>query len=195
MVQGYYPTAVSFYASGHLLDTKLHNLPLARLSSAGLQLADRAPEAEAQIGQFLRTTRQQHARAVRRALQANPETALRNRGGQVLRRFGYEHWEKLTWRIGYTTVFDLLGRLQISGDQREIRRFTDADIDFALFHASLLNLVSYLNFVHEAYVARAVGTECYQRWLVALPDHLAFVRQRSHLPTSATVGQCTSRSA
>jgi hypothetical protein len=60
--------------------------------------------------------------------------------------------------------FDLLSRLQISTSHREIERFVEAEIDFTLFHNSLLNLVSYLNGIHESYVAKALGLEKYRKY-------------------------------
>ena len=56
----------------------------------------------------------------------------------------------------------------------------EADIDFALFHSSLLNIVSYLNGVHETYVAKALGLERYEQLVRELPTHLqgGFVQER-----------------
>jgi hypothetical protein len=52
--------------------------------------------------------------------------------------------------------------------------------DFRLFHQSLLEIVSYLNGVHESYVAKALGLEKYQAWAAELPSHLqqGFVADR-----------------
>jgi hypothetical protein len=145
---------------------------------AGLQLPTKNMEVQAHIGQFLRTTRDLRAKGVRRRLQASPETALRGKNGVVLAKFSFEHWKMLTWRIGYTTFFDLLGRLRISANHREIERFVEADIDFRLFHQSLANVVSYVNFIHESYVAKAMGLQAYRDMVAELPPHLGFVKER-----------------
>ncbi|MGB3616626.1 MAG: hypothetical protein WBA12_00780, partial [Catalinimonas sp.] len=108
--------------------------------------------------------------------------------GGVLKRFDYDHWDRLTWRIGYTTVFDLMERLQISGDHHEIARFAEADIDYALFHKSLVEVVGHLNFVHEAWVARTLGAERYQAELDVLPPHLSFVQERYDGRIAALIG-------
>lgn len=180
VVKGAYPTAIGFYAAGHYDDFRVHRLPLAAYKPS-LNLASKELEAQAQIGQFLRTTRKARAKAVRIAVQANPNTALRStRTGEILQKFDASHWQQLTWRFGYTTFFDLLSRLQISANHREIERFVEADINFKLFHQSLLDIVSYLNFVHESYVAKAVGLEVYREWVEEWSEHLqhGFVRQR-----------------
>jgi hypothetical protein len=180
VVKGFYPTAMGFYAAGHYDDFRVHRLPLASYKPS-LNLAGKELEAQAQIGQFLRTSRKIRAKAIRQRVQANPNTAIRSvRTGEVLQKFDHSHWQQLTWRFGYTTYFDLLSRLQISANHREIERFVEADINFKLFHQSLLDIVSYLNFVHECYVAKAVGLEVYQQWVEQLPAHLqnGFIKQR-----------------
>ncbi|MGB3778057.1 MAG: hypothetical protein WA960_06835 [Tunicatimonas sp.] len=179
IARGAYPQAVSFYATGHPHQPRMRRLPYGRLNPS-LQLLTSEPEAQRQIGQFLRTTHRQRAQQVRQAVQANEQIALRTRTGKVLKRFDERHWQQINWRIGYTTVFDLLARLRISPGHREIERFIEADIDVALFHKSLLSIVEYLNFVHEAYVVWAVGTDAYQEWLNGLPDYLrdGFVAER-----------------
>ena len=177
---GAYPQVVSFYAVGNPHQPRMRRLPFGRLNP-GLQPVANDPEAQRQIGQFLRTTHRQRAQQVRQQVQANEQWALRSeRTGKVLRRFDDRHWQQLNWRIGYTTIFNLLSRLQISPGHREIERFIKADIDIALFHESLLGIVDYLNFVHEAYVVKALGRGMYQQWLTQLPDYLndSFVAER-----------------
>ena len=180
VVRGYYPDPIGFYAAGHYDHFSLHRLPLAKYKP-GLQLATQELEAQAQIGQFLRTTRRLIAQGVRQAVQNNPDTALRStRTSDVLQKFSQDHWNQLTWRFGYTTYFDLLCRLRISANHREIERFVEAEIDFKLFHQSLLDVVEYLNCIHEAYVAKAMGLEAYRKLVATLPAHLrdGFVKER-----------------
>lgn len=180
VVRNAYPRPISFYAAGAYGDFSIHRLPLAGYK-AGLQIAGKEIDAQAQIGQFLRTTRTIKAKATRLQVQGNPNTALRSqKTGKVLDKWTPSHWQQITWRLGYTTLFDLLGRLRISQTSREIDRFVEADIDFSLFHDSLLNIVSYLNGIHETYVAKALGLERYEQLVAELPRHLqnSFVAER-----------------
>ncbi|UOQ76248.1 hypothetical protein MUN84_16925 [Hymenobacter sp. 5516J-16] len=180
VVRNAYPRPISFYAAGAYGDFSIHRLPLAGYK-AGLHIAGKEIDAQAQIGQFLRTTRKLKAQATRQQVQANPNTALRSqKTGKVLDKWTAAHWQQITWRLGYTTIFDLLGRLRISQTSREIERFVEAEIDFKLFHQSLLNIVSYLNGIHETYVAKAMGVERYQQLVAELPKHLqnSFVQER-----------------
>jgi len=180
VVKNAYPRPVSFYAAGAYGDFNIHRLPLAGYK-AGLHIASQEIDAQAQIGQFLRTTRKQTAIAVRQQVQANPNTAIRSqKTGKPLDKWTAAHWQQVTWRLGYTTIFDLLGRLRISQSSREIERYVEADIDFKLFHSSLLNVVSYLNGIHETYVAKALGLARYEQLVRELPSHLqaGFVQER-----------------
>ncbi|MBX0332801.1 hypothetical protein K3G39_06090 [Pontibacter sp. HSC-14F20] len=180
IVKNAYPQAMSFYASGHYDDFRINRLPLAHYKP-GLQIAGKELEAQSQIGQFLKTTRRMKARSVRQQVQANPNTAIRSsRTGEVLQKFGPQHWQQLTWRMGYTTLFDLLARLRISSSHREIERFVQSDIDFKLFHESLLQIVSYLNGIHECYVAQAMSLQQYEAFVQELPAYLqnSFVAAR-----------------
>lgn len=180
VVKNAYPQAMSFYASGHYDDFRINRLPLAHYKP-GLQIANKELEAQSQIGQFLKTTRRMKAKAVRQQIQNNAATAIRSsRTGEVLQKFGPQHWHQLTWRMGYTTLFDLLARLRISNSHREIERFVQAEIDFKLFHQSLLEIVSYLNGIHECYVAQAMSLQHYEEFVQQLPAYLtgSFVEDR-----------------
>ncbi|WP_236704993.1 hypothetical protein [Hymenobacter sp. AT01-02] len=180
VVRNAYPRPISFYAAGAYGDFSIHRLPLAGYK-AGLHIAGKEIDAQAQIGQFLRTTRKIKAVSTRQQVQANPNTAIRSqKTGKALDKWTASHWQQITWRLGYTTIFDLLGRLRISQTSREIERFVEAEIDFKLFHQSLLNIVSYLNGIHETYVAKAIGLERYQQLVAGLPKHLqnTFVHER-----------------
>ena len=180
ITRGAYPAVVSFYAAGHPLRPRIEGLRYGHYKPS-LQLADMQTESQAQVGQFLRTTRKAAAEQIRLQLQSNPATALRsNKTGRVLKRFTDDHWKQLIWRVGYTNIFSFLLRLRISANHREITRFVEADIDFNLFHDSLQYIVGYLNFIHEAYVAKAMGLENYRRFVAGLPQYLqkGFIQQR-----------------
>ncbi|MGV3588187.1 MAG: hypothetical protein ACO1OF_14370 [Adhaeribacter sp.] len=180
VVRNAYPRAVGYYAAGPYPDFTIHRLPLAGYKPT-LQIPEKGIDAQAQIGQFLRTTRKLRAQTIRNQVQNNSQTALRSpKTGKVLEKWNTQHWSQITWRMGYTTLFDLLSRLRISSSHKEIDRFVEADIDFKLFHESLLDIVSYLNGIHESYVAQAIGLEKYQRIVEELPVHLqnSFVSAR-----------------
>ena len=170
---GYYPAALSFYADGDYNQPSLHGLPYGRHTPERLATPNAERDAQAQLGQFLRATRRLQFTQLRESNQANPGSALRNdRTGAILTRFGAGDWRKLTPLLGPTTFYDLLTRLRISDKYREVERYVEADIDFALFHQSLVQIVGTLNGIHEAYVARALGADAYREYLNALRPYL-----------------------
>jgi hypothetical protein len=177
---GAYPRAVAFFADGHYEKFAIHRLNGVAAKKEGLLPASGTSDAEAELAQFLITTRRMQAWSVRNALQNNPETALLSRQGKVLRKFSRRDWEKITPYLGKTSVMDLMGRLRLSAGYKEINRFVMADIDFAVFHHSLAEIGSYLNFVHESFIARALGLGQYQKMMEELPPFLkdSFVTRR-----------------
>ncbi|WP_428655961.1 hypothetical protein [Runella sp.] len=182
VVRGWYPRSISFFADGSPGHYNLHNLPDSEEQALLLPI-ETPKQAEAHVAQFLKTTRNLYARAFRQRLQANPEKALRTKTGKVLTKFDVRHWDQITKSMGVTTYFDMMGRLKVSGNQRELERFVEADINIPQFHHSLLNIVKYINFIHECYVAKAVGIDQYAQWVDSLPAYLhdGFMKQRLEL--------------
>lgn len=179
VMKGWYPPSVSFYADGPWGHYMFHNL-IDTDEQALLQPIETPKQAQAHIAQFLKTTRNLRARAFRQRLQANPTKALRTKSGKVLAKFGLHHWEEIAKGMGVTTYFDMIARLKVSATQRELERFVEADINVPQFHQSLLNIVKYFNFVHECYIAKAIGIDKYQQWIEELPAYLreGFMKQR-----------------
>ncbi|GAB2778713.1 hypothetical protein GCM10027275_22700 [Rhabdobacter roseus] len=180
VTSGWYPLPVSFAAFGSPGHYSYRALPEG-YRTPNLELVDSPKESQAQVGQFLRTTRTLQVRALRRRLQDNPATAQINKQtGQPLAKFSRKHWDVVARALGATTFFDLFSRLKISANHREIGRFVEAEIDVRLFHRSLLETVVYLNTIHEAYVAKALGKNAYQFFLDQLPGYLrkGFVQKR-----------------
>ncbi len=185
VVRGYYPASIGYYALGPLNSYRVQRLPMARhfsvVGKTELMLPSRAGAAQAELAQFLKTTRDQRVKALRNAIQNNPKTALRSaKTGEILQKFSVDQYKQLARQIGYTTYFDMLSRLRISSTNREIERFVDSEIDVKLFHQSLVNIVSHVNAVHEAYIAKALGMDAYQQLVAKLPAYLqeSFVRER-----------------
>ena len=185
VVRGYYPASVGYYALGPINNYRIQRLPMSRRFSVAaktdLLLPSREGSVQAELAQFLKTTRDQRVRTLRNAIQNNPKTALRSpKTGEVLQKFSVEQYKQLAKQIGYTTYFDMLSRLRISSTNREIERFVDSEIDVKLFHQSLVNIVAHVNAVHEAYIAKALGVQAYRQLVAKLPSYLqeSFVRER-----------------
>ncbi len=185
VVRGYYPSSIGYYALGPINNYRIQRLPMARrftmAGKADLLLPSREGSVQAELAQFLKTTRDQRVKTLRNVIQNNPKTALRSpKTGEVLQKFSVEQYKQLAKQIGYTTYFDMLSRLRISSTNREIERFVESEIDVRLFHQSLVNIVTHVNAVHEAYIAKALGVDAYRQLVAKLPAYLqeSFVRER-----------------
>lgn len=167
----WYPAPLAFAALGY--PGKFTHLGLSPgLAKPTLHLTDTPHEWQAQVGQFLRTTRTQQMQAARNRNQADFEKALRTKTGKIATRFGAKEWAEVAKRVSPTSFLDLFARLKISSTHREVERFLEAEIDFRLFHTCLFETVRYINSVHEAYVAKAMGVERFVEFKQSLPDYL-----------------------
>lgn len=167
----WYPAPLAFGALGYPGKFTLLGLSAGHATPA-LHLVDTPNEWQAQVGQFLRTTRSQQMKAARARVQADPEKALRTKTGKIATRFGAKEWAEVAKRVSPTSFLDLFARLKISSTHREIERFLEAEIDFRLFHTCLFETVRYINSVHEAYVAKAMGAERFAEFKRSLPEYL-----------------------
>ena len=77
----------------------------------------------------------------------------------------------VTDRLGPTTIFDILYRLRIKSNYRDVQTFMEADINFVEFHRCLQTVVGYLNFIHEAYIAKALGKNRFTALMNDFPNH------------------------
>jgi len=165
-----YPEALSFYADGEMKNFEYHNLgKRVRSSRNPLAEVQDPDEARAQIATFLKTTREKEAEAVRHERQQHTRSAIKNAKGEPLKRFQAEHWKQITDRIGPTTCLDLLYRLRIKANYSCVSAFLHADTDLRSFYQHLCEIIEYFNFVHEAYLAKAIGSYNFEIILKKFP--------------------------
>ncbi|MGJ8661115.1 MAG: hypothetical protein ACSHXL_03690 [Bacteroidota bacterium] len=173
----HYPKAISFFSNG------LHN----EFSYFGFDTNDEGSEkfsalakihsledAEIQVRNFLKTTRVQNAENKRKrgekSLAKNP--IFQKRDGQFTSKFGKKQWDFIYQTIPETTLLNILYRLRIKANYHNIEAFVNADIDFVKFHGFLSNILGYINFVHEAYIHKAIGDNNYQKILNEFGGHI-----------------------
>ena len=173
----HYPKAISFFASG------LHNGFNYRglesfvsfpKSFSSLEKIHSLEDAEMQIAKFLQSTREQNAlnKRKRGAKEHAKLKDFQNKKGELIKNFTKKHWDKIYTSIPETTLLNIIYRLRIKANYHDIETFINADIDFKLFHEYLGNIVQYLNFVHEAYIHKAIGDDNYRKILGDFSGHL-----------------------
>lgn len=164
---GHYPEAISFYANGLQKEFEYFGLdldPKFDKEFNGLKKIDSSEKAEKQIGVFLKSTRKENAENKRKRgeKEHSKRKEFQNAKGELVKSFGKKHWDIIYKTIPETTLLNILYRLRLKANYRDIETFMNADIDFKQFHTCLGEIVSYLNFVHEAYLHKAIGDKDYK---------------------------------
>lgn len=160
---GHYPEALSFYATGNYKNTIIKNLEHEKSNINALTNIRTEKDSQEQISNFLKSTREQNAKNKRKRGKKNfsKDPRFQNKEGKLVKRFTRKHWDIIYKTIPETTVLNLLYRLRIKANYHDIQTFINADIDFEDFHSNLGSIIYYINFVHEAYIVKAIGEEIF----------------------------------
>lgn len=129
-------------------------------------------DAENQIAAFLKSTREKNAKHKRERLQKNNDKRFRTAMGSFKKKFKKQDWDLIYESIPQTTVCNMLYRLRIKANYRDVETFINADINFKDFHLNIGKIVGYLNFVHEAYIYKVIGVESYENIINKFPERL-----------------------
>lgn len=166
----HYPKAISFYATGGHKDFKYFGLEIDAnfdKNFKALSRIDSLDEAQNQIAIFLKSTRKQNAENKRKRgeKENSKKKEFQNANGNLVKNFQKKHWDNLYKSIPETSLLNMMYRLRIKANYHDIETFVNADIDFPTFHKCLGNIISYLNFVHEAYLHKVIGDDKYEKIL------------------------------
>lgn len=173
--ENHYPSAIAFYSSGLKNEFEyngLNSFTEFPKENSVLSKIECLEDAELQLATFLKTTRIKNAEDKRNRFAKQKDKRFNNTKGEFRKSFNKKHWDIIYKTIPITSVFNLLYRLRIKANYRDIESFINADIDFKSFHLSLGKLIYYLNFIHEAYIAKAIGITEYEKILKDFPSHL-----------------------
>lgn len=171
----HYPSAIGFYINGLKDEFQYNGLSTFKdfpKDNSPLTKIECLEDAELQVATFLKTTRKQNAKDKRARFKKQNDKRFLNGKKEFRKAFSKKHWDIIYKTIPETSVFNLLYRLRIKANYRDIETFINADIDFKSFHKSLGEIIDYLNFIHEAYIAKAIGVDKYEKILNEFPGHL-----------------------
>jgi hypothetical protein len=181
---GHYPSSLQFYVKGNHNEFQYFGFDSFTgfpKEYSALSKVYNLQDAELQLASFLKSTRIQNAENKRK--RGEKEHAklkdFQNKKGELIKKFSKKHWDKIYVSIPETTIFNIMYRLRIKANYHDIETFMNAEIDFKLFHEYLGNIVQYLNFIHEAYVHRAIGDEAYKKILFDFNGHILEDRAKS----------------
>jgi hypothetical protein len=162
MQAGHYPRTLSFLALGGKDRTYLH-LDACSLLTPYQFYADSpgvtdTQVVDAHIARFLNATRGLDVRARLKALN------LKTVGGKKKTRFTPAEWQRASNKLGPTSLLSLLYRKRIKANYQDIDTFLHPELDAGRVFNALGRCVAAMNFVHEAYIARAVGIASFETW-------------------------------
>ncbi len=91
----------------------------------------------------------------------------------MLANFSKARWNIIYGNMPCTSIMNLLYRLRIKANYHDVETFVNADVDFKRFHEHLVFIVDYLNFIHEAYLAKIIGNSMYENILNGFPLNMS----------------------
>lgn len=166
---GKYPESISFYCEGDFSAPSINGLDK-RGTKESLSKINSLEDAHSQIAMLLKSTRKGIAEHARKERQGG-NSPIRNKNGTPCLKFVDSHWAQVLKPNEATTLFHFLYRMRLKANYQDIQTFIDAEIDFAEFHDCLQALVGYLNFVHEAYIAKCLGKDEFENLVYSFSRH------------------------
>jgi len=151
VIAGRYPDAIGFALSGRLSPT-YSGLSCTTLPTTLTFASHDAGTVDGQIAQFLNATRKIDVENRKAAA-----TDVRTKLGKRKKSFSAADWERVAASVGPTALLSLLYRKRIKANYRDIDTFLHPDLDAEALYSHLLQIVSSVNFIHEALIAKALG--------------------------------------
>ncbi len=161
-VQRKYPKTISFHCKGTKKNPEFVHIKKYP-STTTLELDHQSEEScETQICQFLNSTRQILLDEKRNDKNvAKSFTTGKGKNKKQKKNLLESEWQIVANKIKETNVLHLLYRKRIKSNYREIDSFTYADLKADYIHKSLIGIVKNLNFIHEMYIYKMIGSDKY----------------------------------
>jgi hypothetical protein len=154
MQTGWYPDRVSFLADGgrRRIYANLHRT---QLPSPLFFDRDQPGAIDTHIANFLNATREQDLKARKKG------SGIKTKTGRPKKAFSASDWDRVSTRVGPTSILSLLYRKRIKANYRDIATFLSEDLQPQQLYADLITIVRSMNLVHEAYIAKMLGRDSY----------------------------------
>jgi len=154
MHEGKYPNTISFLANGGPKNISFDNINNHRLPNS-LYFNLQPEVVDAQICQFLKSTRKNDLDEKKNTIDCRTTTGKRKKN------FSPRDWEKVSDKLGFTSIFSLLYRKRIKSNYREIDTFLCSKLNPDVIYADIIKIISSLNIIHEAYILKGIGIDKY----------------------------------
>ena len=157
--QSYYPKSISLLATGGKQEIEFKGLKFTPGYSSKYFNEAELFSVENQIAQLLRSTREYLLDDQKDALgtNINDHPALKNSKGVLSGRLNSTQRDYVSQKLGSTNILHFLYRKRIKSNYREIDTFQFSELKALEIHDDIIEVTSYFNFVHEAFIYKALG--------------------------------------
>lgn len=167
----HYPHTIGFYTNGTSKTMTFHNIRYRDAYNSLEYNPDDPRTVENQICQFLKSTREIELRKRKEA------GFIKARSGKAKKKYTEDDWSRTSDTIGKTSILNLLYRKRIKSNYRDIDTYLAENIEPENLMRNLIRIVSVLNFVHETYIAKAIGYSRF-RGLLSYRNEYPFLNDR-----------------
>lgn len=157
--QSYYPKSISLLAIGGKQEIEFTGLEYSVGYSSNYFNETEQFSVENQIAQLLRSTRKYLLDDQQKSLgtSINDHPILKNSKGLLSARLNHSQREYISHKLGPTNILHFLYRKRVKSNYREINTFQYSELKSLEIHDDIIKVTSYFNFVHEAFIYKALG--------------------------------------
>ncbi len=145
-----YPKTISFYCDGGLNKVSFKNLQFRQLTHT-LEY-DRRDEdcVDAQIKQFLNSTRQNDLK------EKLPKLGLKTKKGKKKVKFDQKDYDQASKKLGNTSILSLLYRKRIKANYQDIETLISDYLDAESAYEAIVAMLEGINLIHESFIFKAL---------------------------------------
>jgi len=152
-----YPPSISFLAIGGGKDIHFIGIEKSTESSSLAYNPNEPTSVNTKICQFLKSTRELNLQEFRKRKKDKIGNRFKTKAGKPKMKLSQSDWEEIGKWIGATSILNLLYRKRIKANYMEIDTLLTKQIDAHDLYSCLIHIVSYCNFIHEAFIRSALG--------------------------------------
>jgi hypothetical protein len=158
--EGKYPDIISFRATGGIKEIEIINLSEVRgYESINFSRSD-SNTVQNQLCQFLRATRKNDLKNRKSKIKIK---LANNQGNKT--KYSRDDWKKVSQSLGFTSILSLIYRRRIKSNYKDIDSYLSDDLDASKLYKSIIHICETINFIHEVYIAKAIGLSKYREFV------------------------------
>lgn len=161
-----YPKNISWFADGGKTSITVKGVSYTKQKSTTHFDVQSRESQETQVFSFLKATREKQLNDRKE----RHKKEFKTKCGKQKNRLTKQEWEKISNRIGKTSILSLLYRKRLKANYEDIETFLSSELDSNQIIKDLINIVGGYNAIHETYVARTIGKNRFQKMLQMISD-------------------------